>query len=82
MAAGWMPALGGEKVDVYSGGSEPAAEINAAAVAAMARSAIDISGQLPQPWADEVVRAADVIVTRAAAMPARSTRQAIPSTGS
>ena len=63
MAAGWMRRLGGEKVDVYSGGSEPAAEINAAAVAAMAEVGIDISGQLPQPWADEVVRAADVIVT-------------------
>ena len=29
----------------------------------MAEVGIDISGELPQPWADEIVRAADVIVT-------------------
>ncbi len=63
MAAGWMRRLAGDRVDVFSGGSEPAAEINQAAVASMAEVGIDISGQLPQPWADEVVRAADVIVT-------------------
>ena len=53
----------GDRVDVFSGGSEPAASLNQAAVAAMAEKGIDISRQLPQPWADEIVRAADVIVT-------------------
>lgn len=63
MAAGWMRHLAGDQVDVFSGGSEPAAELNQAAVAAMAEKGIDISQELPQPWADEIVRAADVIVT-------------------
>jgi arsenate reductase len=63
MAAGWMRHLAGDQVDVFSGGSEPAAELNTAAVAAMAEKGIDISRELPQPWADEIVRAADVIVT-------------------
>src|SRR3989442_8944528 len=63
MAAGWLRRLAGDRVDVFSGGSEPAAEVNRAAVAAMAEKGIDISGELPQPWADEIVRAADVIVT-------------------
>ena len=63
MAAGWMRHLAGDRVDVFSGGSEPAAELNQAVVAAMAEKCIDISRELPQPWADEVVRAADVIVT-------------------
>ena len=63
MAAGWMRHLAGDRVDVFSGGSEPAASINQAAVAAMAEQGIDISHELPQPWADEIVRAADVIVT-------------------
>jgi arsenate reductase len=63
MAAGWMRHLAGGRVDVFSGGSEPAAELNQAAVAAMAEKGIDISHELPQPWADEVVRAADIIVT-------------------
>lgn len=63
MAAGWMRELSGGAVDVFSGGSEPAEEVNEAAVAAMAEVGIDISGELPQPWADEIVRAADVVVT-------------------
>lgn len=63
MAAGWMRTLAGDAVDVYSGGSEPADSVNAAAVAAMAEVGIDISQELPQPWADEIVRAADVVVT-------------------
>jgi protein-tyrosine-phosphatase len=63
MAAGWMRHLAGEQVDVFSGGSEPAGELNSAAVEAMAEKGIDISRELPQPWADEIVRAADVIVT-------------------
>jgi protein-tyrosine-phosphatase len=63
MAAGWMRHLAGDRVDVFSGGSEPASQLNAAAVAAMAEKGIDISRELPQPWADEIVRAADVIVT-------------------
>jgi arsenate reductase len=63
MAAGWLRHLAGDRVDVFSGGSEPAAELNQAVVAAMAEKGIDISGELPQPWADEIVRAADVIVT-------------------
>jgi arsenate reductase len=63
MAAGWLRHLAGERVDVFSGGSEPAASLNQAAVAAMAEKGIDISRQAPQPWADEIVRAADVIVT-------------------
>ena len=63
MAAGWMRHLAGDQVDVFSGGSEPATELNRAAVAAMAEKGIDISRELPQPWADEIVRAADVIVT-------------------
>jgi len=63
MAAGLMRRLAGEQVDVFSGGSEPASSVNQAAVAAMAELGIDISSEIPQPWADEIVRAADVVVT-------------------
>lgn len=62
IAAGFMRQLAGDKVDVFSGGSTPADGVNRAVVAAMAEKGIDISAELPQPWADEVVRAADVIV--------------------
>jgi protein-tyrosine-phosphatase len=63
MAAGWMRHLAGDRVEVFSGGSGPAEHINKVAVDAMAEKGIDISGEIPQPWADEIVRAADVVVT-------------------
>jgi protein-tyrosine-phosphatase len=63
MAAGWMRHLAGERADVFSGGSDPSSEVNAAAVAAMAEVGIDISNEAPKRWTDEIVRSADVIVT-------------------
>jgi arsenate reductase len=63
MAAGFMRALAGDQVDVFSGGSEPSESVNKAAVAAMAEKGIDIGREIPQPWADEIVRASDVVVT-------------------
>jgi len=63
MAAGWMQHLAGDQVEVYSGGSDPASVVNPAAVEAMSEVGIDISNEFPKPWTDEVVRAADVIVT-------------------
>jgi arsenate reductase (thioredoxin) len=63
MAAGWAKHLGGDDLDVYSGGSDPASEINPNAIQAMKEIGIDISSEFPKPWTDEVVRAADVIVT-------------------
>ncbi len=63
MAAGWTRHLGGDAVEVYSGGSEPAATVNPAAVAAMAEVGIDISTHEPQRWTDDAVQAADAVVT-------------------
>ena len=63
MAAGFLRHLGGDGVLVYSGGSEPASEVNAAAIDAMAEVGIDITTEFPKPWTDEIVRAADVVVT-------------------
>jgi protein-tyrosine-phosphatase len=63
MAAGWMRHLGGDRVDVFSGGSEPATSINPVAVAAMAEKGIEIAGFVPRRWADADARVADVIVT-------------------
>ena len=63
MAAGFARALGGEQVGVFSRGSEPASQINAVAVQAMTEIGIDIGEHLPQRWNDEIVRAADVVVT-------------------
>jgi arsenate reductase len=63
MAAGWLRHLAGDGVEVYSGGSAPAADIHQTAVEAMAEVGIDIRTEFPKPWADEIVRAADVVIT-------------------
>ena len=63
MAAGWMRRLAGDRIDVFSGGSEPAESLNRGAVEAMAEVGIDITNEMPMPWSDEVVRAADVVIT-------------------
>jgi arsenate reductase len=63
MAAGWMQHLAGTRLEVSSGGSDPASDVNPAAVEAMAEVGIDISREFPKPWTDEILRAADVIVT-------------------
>ena len=63
MALGWFNHLAGERAVAWSGGSEPGNEVNPAAVAAMAEIGIDISEEFPKPWTDEIVRAADVVVT-------------------
>jgi protein-tyrosine-phosphatase len=63
MAAGWLRALAGDRVEVYSGGSEPATQVNRAAVETMAEVGIDIASNVPMRWTDEVVRAADVVIT-------------------
>ncbi len=63
MAAGWLRHLAGDAVDVFSGGTDPGLETNKAAIAAMAEVGVDISSEYPQPWTDEIARAADVIVS-------------------
>jgi protein-tyrosine-phosphatase len=63
MALGFFQHLAGERAVAWSGGSEPGQTINAAAVEAMAERGIDITGEYPKPWTDEVVRAADVVIS-------------------
>ncbi len=63
MALGWFNHLADGRAVARSGGSEPGERVNPAAVAAMAEVGIDISGELPKRWTDEIVRDADVVVT-------------------
>lgn len=63
MAMGFLQHLAGDGAVAWSGGSQPSSSINPAAVEAMAEHGIDISQEYPKPWTDEVVRAADVVVT-------------------
>ena len=63
MALGFFQHLAGDRAVAWSGGSAPGHEINPSAIAAMAERGIDISGEFPKPWTDEIVRAADVVIT-------------------
>ncbi len=63
MAMGFFTHLAGDEAVAWSGGSEPGEEVNPAAVSAMAERGIDISNEYPKPWTDEIVGAADVVVT-------------------
>jgi arsenate reductase len=63
MALGFLQAAAGDQAVAWSGGSEPGAELNPAVVEAMAERDIDITQEFPKPWTDEIVRAADVVIT-------------------
>ena len=63
MAAGYMTALSGGKVEVFSAGSEPKDQINPVAVQAMAEEGIDIAGNSPMILTTEAVKDSDVVIT-------------------
>ncbi|MBA3798336.1 MAG: arsenate reductase ArsC [Geodermatophilaceae bacterium] len=63
MAMGFFTHLAGDDAVAWSGGSEPATSVNPAAVEAMRERGIDISTEYPKPWTDEVVRAADAVIS-------------------
>ncbi len=63
MALGFFHQLAGANAIGWSGGSEPGISINPSALAAMQERGIDITGEYPKPWTDEIVRAADVVIT-------------------
>lgn len=63
MAAGFLRHLAGDRIEVRSAGSMPAAQINPVAVEAMREVGIDIAGQQPKVLATEAVQESDVIIT-------------------
>lgn len=63
MAAVLTHSLAGERVHVRSAGSSPAAELNPAVVAALQELGLDITHEFPKPLTDDVVQAADVVIT-------------------
>jgi arsenate reductase len=63
MAAGYLQHLAGDRIDVRSAGSQPADQVNAVAVEAMAEEGIDLTAEQPKVLTPDAVRAADVVVT-------------------
>ena len=63
IAAGLVTLRSGGAVHVRSAGSDPAEKVNALAVEAMSEIDVDLADAFPKPLTDEVVRAADVVIT-------------------
>lgn len=63
MAAGLLQHLAGERIEVRSAGTEPADQINPAAVAAMSEIGIDITAATPKVLTADAVEASDVVIT-------------------
>lgn len=63
MAAGYLEALAGDRIDVRSAGSEPKDAVNPTAVQAMAEEGIDIAANAPKVLTVDAVRESDVVIT-------------------
>ena len=63
MAAAFLTQLSGGAVEVRSAGSEPADQVNPAAVEAMAEVGIDITAERPKILTTDAVKASDVVIT-------------------
>jgi arsenate reductase (thioredoxin) len=63
MAASLLDHYAHGRVHVRSAGSDPADQINPDVVVAMSEVGIDIAKEFPKPMTDEVVKAADAVIT-------------------
>ena len=63
MAAGYLQALAGDRIEVLSAGSEPKDRINPIAVDAMGEEGIDIAGNAPKLLTVDAVKESDVVIT-------------------
>lgn len=62
MALGFFTRLADGMAVTSSGGTDPAGRVSPVVIASMAERGIDISEQVPKPWADELVRSATIVV--------------------
>ena len=63
MAAGYLHAMAGDRINVLSAGTEPKNEINPSAIAAMAEEGIDIANNSPKVLTTESVQDSDYVIT-------------------
>ncbi len=63
MAAGLVKLRSEGRVHVRSAGSDPGERVNPAVIDAMNEVGVDMAEEFPKPLTDEVVRAADVVIT-------------------
>ncbi|WP_082589685.1 metalloregulator ArsR/SmtB family transcription factor [Agromyces sp. Soil535] len=63
MASAILRHLAGSRVHVRTAGSEPAGQLRSSIVTALDEIGVPVAGEYPKPLTDEVVRAADVVIT-------------------
>ena len=63
MAAAYLQHLAGDRVEVRSGGTEPADQVNPVAVAVMREEGIDLVRARPKLLTSDAVQVSDVVVT-------------------
>jgi arsenate reductase (thioredoxin) len=63
MAAALLDRHAGGTIRVRSAGSDPADHLNPAVVEAMSELGLDISKEFPKPLTDDLMHAADVVIT-------------------
>ena len=63
MAAGLMTRRAGDAIAVASAGTKPGTAVNALSAESLAEVGVDISANVPKAITDDLVRAADVVVT-------------------
>jgi len=63
MAAGYLQALAGDRIEVLSAGTEPKDQVNPSAVEAMAEEGIDIGNNVPKVLSTETVQNSDYVIT-------------------
>lgn len=63
MAAGYLQALAGDRVQVLSAGTEPKDQVNPSAIAVMAEEGIDIANNSPKVLTTEAVQDSDFVIT-------------------
>ncbi len=63
MAAAILKQLAGDRVVVRTAGSDPASAVRSVVIAALDEIGVSVGDEFPKPLTDEVVAAADVVVT-------------------
>lgn len=63
MASAILRFLAGDRVQVRTAGSEPAAAVNQVVQHALDEIGVPLAGEYPKPLTDEVVRASDYVIT-------------------
>lgn len=63
IASAILRSLVGDRVRVLTAGSEPAPSVNPVVVSALDEIGVSLGGEYPKPLTDEVVRAADYVIT-------------------